>query len=140
MFKSLLPSDPTGEMLHIVEQWSVHPHRISDGVWASPDGARALHGRANCCRGSDIDAQERRSRARFGPPSAAVSNRRRSTRPRCNALSGPGVFAVAARAKIEHAAVRCPLIGSLIVVSLLFAVYRSVTALALGLLPVATAR
>ena len=53
-------------------------------------------------------------------------------------LSGPGVFAVAARAKIKSAAVRLSLISTVLVVTLLFAVYRSIRALALGLLPVAT--
>jgi predicted exporter len=48
------------------------------------------------------------------------------------------VFAVGARAKIEHAAVRLSIASSLLVVSLLFAVYRSLPALALGLAPVAT--
>ena len=53
-------------------------------------------------------------------------------------MSGPGVFAVAARAKIERAAVRLSIASSILVVTLLLAVYRSLPALALGLLPVAT--
>ena len=53
-------------------------------------------------------------------------------------VSGPGVFAVAARAKIERAAVRLSLASAILVVTLLFAVYRSVPALALGLMPVAS--
>jgi predicted exporter len=48
------------------------------------------------------------------------------------------VFAVAARAKIERAAVRLSLAGAILVVTLLFAVYRSVPAVALGLMPVAS--
>jgi predicted exporter len=48
------------------------------------------------------------------------------------------VFAVAARAKIERAAVRLSIASSLLVVTLLYAVYRSLPALALGLLPVAS--
>jgi predicted exporter len=53
-------------------------------------------------------------------------------------MSGPGVFAVEARAKIERAAIRLSIISSILVVTLLFAVYRSFTALALGLAPVAS--
>src|SRR4029077_12697653 len=53
-------------------------------------------------------------------------------------VSGPGVFAVAARGKIERAAVRLSLASAILVVTLLFAVYRSVPALALGLMPVAS--
>jgi predicted exporter len=48
------------------------------------------------------------------------------------------VFAVAARAKIERAAVRLSIVSSILVVTLLFAVYRSWAALALGLMPVAS--
>ena len=48
------------------------------------------------------------------------------------------MFAVAARAKIEHAAVRLSIAAASLVVTLLFAVYRSVPALVLGLLPVAS--
>jgi len=53
-------------------------------------------------------------------------------------LSGPSVFAVAARAKIESAALRLSLISGVLVVTLLLAVYRSLPALGLGLLPVAS--
>ena len=53
-------------------------------------------------------------------------------------MSGPGVFAVAARAKIKGAAVRLSLISGSLVILLLLAVYRSPPALLLGLLPVAT--
>jgi predicted exporter len=51
-------------------------------------------------------------------------------------LSGPGIFAVAARAKIERAAVRLSITSSILVVALLLIVYRSLPALGLGLLPV----
>ncbi len=53
-------------------------------------------------------------------------------------MSGPGVFAVAARAKIKRAAVRLSIVSSSLVILLLLAVYRSLPALVLGLLPVAT--
>ena len=48
------------------------------------------------------------------------------------------MFAVAARAKIESAAVRLSIVSSILVVTLLLLVYRSPMALGLGLLPVAT--
>ncbi len=48
------------------------------------------------------------------------------------------MFAVAARAKIERAAVRLSIASGILVVTLLLLVYRSLPALALGLLPVAT--
>src|SRR5580658_3441918 len=138
LLKSLLPNDPTGEMLHIIDQLERTPApATSGGVWVSPDGARALIVAQTAAGGSDIDAQAdaiQAVRAAFAalpgesPPGDA--------RPLQLTLSGPGVFAVAARAKIERAAVRLSIAGSLLVVALLFAVYRSLPALALGLMPV----
>jgi predicted exporter len=140
MLKSLLPNDPTGEMLHIIEQLERAPApMLSDGVWASPDGARTLMVLQTAAGGSDIDAQADDLAAIRAAFAATVRES-----PALNAaslqlrLSGPGVFAVAARAKIERAAVRLSIAGGLLVVTLLFAVYRSVPALALGLLPVAS--
>jgi predicted exporter len=140
LLKSLLPSDPTGEMLHFVDQFERTPAPMSSGgVWVSPDGARALMVVQTSAGGSDIDAQEDALAAiraafaatfRESPTLTAASLQLK--------LSGPGVFAVAARAKIERAAVRLSMAGGLLVVTLLFAVYRSVPALALGLLPVAS--
>ena len=53
-------------------------------------------------------------------------------------MSGPGVFAVASRAQIERAVVRLSIASSALVALILLAVYRSPTALVLGLLPVAS--
>src|SRR6202030_2774809 len=53
-------------------------------------------------------------------------------------MSGPGVFAVAARAKIKRAAMRLSVVSGILVVAVLLAVYRSPLALGLGLLPVAS--
>jgi predicted exporter len=140
MLKSLLPNDPTGEMLHIIDQLDRTPSpRTSDGVWVSPDGARALMVAQTAAGGSDTDAQERAIEAvraafaelREPPPATAASALQLR-------LSGPGVFAVGARAKIERAAVRLSIASSILVVTLLFAVYRSLPALALGLAPVAS--
>jgi predicted exporter len=140
MLKSLLPNDPTGEMLHIIDQLERTPSpATSDGVWVSPDGARALMVAQTAAGGSDTDAQARAIAAIRVAFAGAV---RESTANGATALqltlSGPGVFAVAARAKIERAAVRLSIVSSILVVTLLFAVYRSLPALALGLAPVAT--
>lgn len=138
LFKSLLPRDPTGELTHIIDQLagaSSPPTR--DGVWISADGSRAIGVVQTAALGSDSDAQERAINAlhaafeaakRATPNSASASLR----------LSGPGVFAVAARAKIERAAMRLAVVSAALVIALLLAVYRSVTVLGLGLLPVAS--
>src|SRR6266403_2773196 len=140
MLKSLLPNDPTGEMLHIIDQLQRTPSPpTSGGVWVSPDGARALMVAQTAAGGSDTDAQDRAIeavRAAFAevrePPPATGAEALQLK------LSGPGVFAVGARAKIEHAAVRLSIASGILVVTLLFAVYRSLPALALGLAPVAS--
>ena len=53
-------------------------------------------------------------------------------------MSGPGVFAVAARATIIKEVTRLSILSTVVIVALLLGVYRSVAALALGLVPVAT--
>jgi predicted exporter len=133
LFKSLLPRDPTGELLNIIDQLSRSPSPQSrDGVWVSPDGARALAVAQTAASGSDSDAQARAIDAiRTAFAAAATPGVQLK-------LSGPGVFAVAARAKIERAAVRLSIVSSLLVVTLLLLVYRSLPALGLGLLPVAS--
>ena len=133
LFKSLLPRDPTGELLHIVDQLSgTAAPETRDGIWVSPDGTRALGVAQTAASGSDSDAQElavgaiRRAFAEAAPGNAILK------------LSGPSVFTVAARAKIKSAAMRLSLISGVLVVALLLAIYRSPTALGLGLLPVAS--
>jgi len=138
MLKSLVPHDPTGEMLHIVDELSRTPGpRTQDGVWISADATRTLMAAQTAAGGSDTDAQEldlAAIRSAFAAaaavvPGAAVVELR---------LSGPGVFAVSARSKIKQAATRLSLVSSVLVICILLAVYRSVVALGLGLLPVAT--
>jgi predicted exporter len=140
MLKSLLPDDPTGEMLHVVEQLERSPSpATSEGVWASPDGTRALMVAQTAAGGSDTDAQARAIEAIRAAFAAAVGESSASGMKALQLkLSGPGVFAVGARAKIERAAVRLSIASSLLVVTLLYAVYRSLPALALGLMPVAS--
>jgi predicted exporter len=138
LFKSLLPRDPTGELLNVIDQLARLPTPPSrDGIWISSDGTRAIAVVQTVANGSDSDAQGRAVgaiRAVFAsvvgaaPGAAAVQLK----------LSGPGVFAVAARAKIERAAIRLSILSGILVVTLLLLVYRSLTALGLGLLPVAS--
>ncbi len=140
MLKSLLPNDPTGEMLHIIEQLQRTPSPATrDGVWVSPGGQRALMVVQTAAGGSDTDAQADAIEAIRAAFSAAVRESSDNGAKELQLkLSGPGVFAVEARAKIERAAVRLSIASSVLVVTLLFAVYRSLPALALGLMPVAS--
>jgi predicted exporter len=138
--KSLLPSDPTGEMLHILDQLDRTPGpATSDGVWVSPGAGRALLVAQTAAGGSDTDAQQRAiASVRAAFAAAARGLPAGDTGAVQLKLSGPGVFAVQARNKIERAAVRLSIAGGLLVITLLFAVYRSLPALALGLAPVAS--
>jgi predicted exporter len=134
LLKSLVPHDPTGEMLRILDQLSrTGSPRTQHGVWVSADGARTLLVAQTVASGSDTDAQERdlnAIRSAFGAAAKSSAVQLKT--------SGPGVFAVAARAKIKRAAMRLSIISSILVVAVLLAVYRSPLALGLGLLPVAT--
>jgi predicted exporter len=132
--------DPTGEMLTVIDQLSrTQVPRLGDGVWTSGDGARALLIAETAAAGSDTDAQERALAAVRAAFAGAVRDGRvppaRSVE---LVMSGPGVFAVASRAKIEHAVMRLSAAGSALVIIILLTVYRSPSALILGLLPVAT--
>jgi predicted exporter len=133
LFKSLLPRDPTGELLSIIDQLAGSPPETQNGVWVSPGGARALAVAQTAARGSDSDAQANAIAAIRAAFAAAAPGSGVQLK-----LSGPGVFAVAARAKIERAAVRLSIASGLLVVTLLLVVYRSLPALGLGLLPVAS--
>ncbi|HEY6927984.1 MAG TPA: MMPL family transporter [Steroidobacteraceae bacterium] len=149
--KELLPRDPTGEMVQIVGQLaSGGAPRVADGVWASGDGKRALLIAQTRAPGSDTDGQQRAVeaiRAAFASPApssgsspltpAAGSSASSTTKPSL-LMSGPGVFAVNARADIIKQVTRLSILSTALVVALLLGVYRSVAALVLGLVPVAS--
>ncbi len=139
MIKSLVARDPTGETLHIVDRLSRIPApRSADGVWVSADAKRALLVAQTVASGSDTDAQERAISAVQVCFAAATREAGAAGRGSALRMSGPGVFAVASRANIERAAVRLSIASSALVVLILLMVYRSLPALLLGLLPVAT--
>ena len=134
LLKSLLPSDPTGETLQILEQMDTASRpRTEDGVFVSADGSRTLLVATTRAEGSDTDAQAlalQNIRAAFDAAGGTHGLRLR--------MSGPGVFAVAARARIERAAIRLSIASAALVFTLLLIVYRSLGAVLLGLLPVTT--
>jgi predicted exporter len=139
IIKSLVPHDPTGETLHIIDGLSRIPApHLQDGVWASGDGKRALLLAQTTAAGSDTDAQEHAIGAVQAAFDTAVRDVGASAQPLELRRSGPGVFAVASRAGIERAVVRLSIASSALIVLILLTVYRSLPALLLGLLPVAT--
>ena len=160
--KSLLPRDPTGEMLQIIDQLGSERQPPSvDGVWASRDGKRALLVAQTRAAGSDTDGQEAAVAAVRAAFDAAVSSGGADGRvgaaaaagggggntgatggnsraPATLEMSGPGVFSVAARANIRHQVTLLSIISTLMITLMLLWVYRSFRALVLGLIPVAS--
>ncbi len=130
--------DPTGEFLQAVNQLSPlnQPH-LHNGVWVSRDERRALLLAETRARGSDTDAQEQAIsiiRSEF----AALRNDLTTDSSLVLRLSGPGVFAVQARNTIQHEAIRLSILSSSVIAIFLLVIYRSLTTLLIGFLPVAS--
>ena len=162
LVKELLPHDPTGEMVQIVGQLgSGGAPRTEAGVWASGDGKRALIVAQTRALGSDTDGQQRAVEAirqafaaasgagagaaaggvgagAKGAGAVAGGAMAQGGGPVTLLMSGPGVFAVVSRATIIKEVTRLSILSTAIIVTLLLGVYRSVTALVLGLVPVAS--
>ncbi len=140
--KDLLLADPTGETLQVLEQLTPDSGpRYSNGVWVSADGSEALLVAQTRASGGDTNGQElavgaiesefarlsassRSAVTPLGPPALRLR------------MSGPGVFAVRARATIIHESIRLSVISCVLIATLLLLVYRSLRTLVLGLLPV----
>jgi predicted exporter len=138
--KELLARDPTGEMLALLDHLLPGGGpQLRHGHWFNARGDRALLLLETQAAGSQIDAQQRviaRVQAAFDEARQTVVADHPRAREARLLLSGPGVFAVASRDTIRGETERLALVSGLLIVSLLYAVYRSFTALALGLLPV----
>ena len=136
LLKRTLAADPTGEMLHLIQQQlgdGGGPAR-QDGVWVSPDSRRSLMLVRLRAAGSDIDGAQHalaEIRARFAE--AASDPRDQAAR---LVVTGPPVFAVDARDRIKSDATRLSVIASLLVATALLAVYRSPHILILAFVPV----
>ncbi|MHB8623360.1 MAG: MMPL family transporter [Sulfuricaulis sp.] len=135
IIKRILPRDPTGEALQIAAQFANDTQpRILDGVWAARDGTRTLLLAQTRAAGSDTDGQASAIEA-IQKTFDQIPSRRQDTR---LVISGTGVFSVFSRNLIEHEVRRLATASIILVVGLLLWVYRSVTLLAIGLLPVAS--
>lgn len=136
LVKSLLPRDPTGEMVQLLGQFNSNSRpRMIDGAWASRDGARALMVVQTRATGADIDAQQYAMeviRKAFDAATGATPAARLL-------MTGPGVFSVTSRDTIKSQVSRLSALSFLLIAVLLLLVYRSFAALALGFLPVVTA-
>lgn len=135
LMKELLPRDPTGEMLNLIELMDNgrQPHQV-EGAWASRDGKTALLLLQTRAAGSDTDAQQQAMqavRAAFDKATQGISGAQLH-------MTGPGVFSVISRDTIKHQVRVIFIVSSLLIAALLLAVYRSPRMLLLGFLPVTT--
>jgi predicted exporter len=140
LLKPLFTRDPTGETLAVIDAFAAgQPPHSSGGVWSSADGRRALLTVQLRASGSDLDAQQAACEAIRRDFTAAVAalGPRRTPPPRL-LMTGPPVQAVTARETIRHEVVRLSLLSTLLIAILLLAVYRSLPALLLTLVPMAT--
>lgn len=136
--KSLLPHDPTGEMLQLLDAFSGNSRPdMFEGAWASRDGNTALLLMQTSAAGSDTDAQKVAMQAISTAFDQAVNISASGTKPTL-LMTGPGVFSVIARDTIKMQVRVIFIVSSVLIALLLLAVYRSKIALLLGFLPVAT--
>lgn len=136
--KSLFTRDPTGETLHILESFANRSLPTAGGVWSSRDGRRALLIVETRAPGSDTDGQERACAAIERAFATAAGAAPGTPGVLTLRMSGPGVFAVTARRLIRDSVIRLSGFGTILIASLLLAAYRSVPALLLTFLPVAS--
>lgn len=135
LVKQILPRDPTGETLQLLDQFvGENQPRTVDGAWASHDNKRALLVAQIGESGLNTDAQAHALdviRTAF----AQIPGRTADTR---LVMSGTSVMSVDSRNTIEGEVKRLAIISLLLVVGLLLLVYRSPLLVVLGLLPVLT--
>ncbi|MEW6703966.1 MAG: transporter, partial [Pseudomonadota bacterium] len=131
--KPLLQRDPTGEVQRIAESLiPASAPRSDNGVWVSREAPRALLLLTTRAPGADLDGQQAALGAveRAFAPMAAQGLVLR--------VSGPGVFGVQSRARIQHEATVLSVVGTAVVGGLLLVAFASLRALAVAMLPVAT--
>jgi predicted exporter len=131
--KPLLQRDPTGETQRIAETLiPANAPRSEGGVWVSRQAPRAVLLLSTRAAGADLDGQ-----------AAAIAAVREAFAPQVQRglrlqISGPGVFAVETRARIQREATLLAVVGVFAMGGLLFAAFASWRALAVAMLPVAT--
>ncbi|QID16469.1 MMPL family transporter [Nitrogeniibacter mangrovi] len=137
LLKPIIARDPTAETLQVIEHFSRYRDAPTQaGLWTSRDGARTLLLATTAASGADTDGQAAAIatlRATFARLTTGAGHENLRL-----LVSGPGVFAVNARATIKDEVARLSSTGAALILILLLLIYRSPTALLLGLAPVAT--
>ena len=134
--KRAIPSDPTGEMMRLLDAVTSGAHpETHDGIWVSPGQGRALLMVQTLAAGFDINGQEQaigRIEASFDAARRTVPGAERARL----IESGPPVFAVHTRARMMRDVQRLSLIASILVAAIMVLAYRSARVLLLAALPV----
>ena len=124
LVKRVLPEDPTGEFVHLIEQFEGQSRPAQrNGVWFSRDGKRALLVTQTKAPGFDIDAQEiilRDIRQRFAAVVEQSGAKQLSL-----LVTGPGIFAIKTRDAIRGDAERLSIIAVVLIAALLLWFFRS---------------
>ncbi|MEZ5585124.1 MAG: MMPL family transporter [Candidatus Competibacteraceae bacterium] len=132
--KQWLPADPTGTFLSLLQagQNNQQPTKRL-GVWFSPDGQRALLLAETKASGFDLDTQEQvQETIKQGFADARQGSVRLL-------LSGPGAFSILSRDTIRTETQWLSGLASVLLMMLLWWVYRSPRVVLLGALPLASA-
>src|SRR5581483_10315255 len=139
LMKRALPRDPTGEVVQLLEEMNGgNRPATQDGVWVSKDGVRAILLVQTRAGSVDIDAQTRNMEHIEQAFAAAKERQVPHDGTVTMTMTGPAVFSVTARDTIKEEVTRLCILSTVIVVSLLLLMYRSLTTLVLGLFPVAS--
>lgn len=131
--KQYLPSDPTGEMRHLLQRMmpAAAPQRLH-GVWFDASGTRALLLAETRASGADLTGQE--------AAMAALRDAFAAIKPDAGvtiAYSSPGAMALASRALIAADARTLSIAALVLVLAILAWVYRSLPIVLLCFMPAA---
>ena len=135
VLEPLIPRDPTLEILNLAEAWQParQPQKLYD-VWFDSTGTRAILVVATNAAAFDPDRQERALQAlqqhfeeSRGDPKIKLT------------VSGPGAFSVLMKGKTQSEATWIGTFDTIGVIILMLVAYRSLAAVGLGILPIASA-
>jgi predicted exporter len=131
LVKPLLWRDPTAETVRMAEAMlPASAPRVEHGVWVSREQPRAVLVASVRADGADLDGQAA-AQALVRTQFAALAAPQLTLE-----LSGPGVFGVESRARIQGEVERLATLGSVAMLLLLLIAFGSLKALGLALLPV----
>lgn len=139
MVKELIPADPTGEFMKILQAWMTWtaPKRYQ-GVWFSSDLRRALLLAETHAAAFDMESQEQ-LQGHIREAFRRVAGTPTGDAPVQLVMTGPSVIAVEMRQTIQQDVWRLSLCATVLVTTFLFVSYGSVSVLALSFLPLTSA-